>query len=429
MRYLPGLGMGMPETAGRMLDELLQKLGGFSSGSPGVTRLVYSDAWCDAHLWLAERARAMGLAATPDPLGNLLFHPPTLHPGHLERSVLMIGSHLDTTTADGLYDGACGVLCALLVAAELRRREALPVVGFASCAGEESRFGECNPGARGLLGLVQEEELDLARDRAGTTWRRALEHGRARGCAAPLAEGDRPCPPLFQPALMLELHVEQGPLLDSELLDLGIVEQIAGCRRLRVKLTGERRYAGTTPMALRRDALAAAAEMVLAAERLARKAGPPAVATAGFVHAEPGTFNEVPGACELGIEVRHAERARLVELTAAIGQQCRSIAQDRGLEIVLEETAGVEPVTLSSALAKVAEEHARRLKIKHRRMASGAAHDAMVFARNGVPTLLLLLPSRQGVSHSPEEFTEPEQLETARRFMTEFASWLTDAKG
>ena len=420
--------MGSSKTATRTLDESLQTLGGFSQGSPGVTRLLYGDAWSEAHLWLAGYARELGLSATADAIGNLLFHDPSVLPGDLRRSVLMVGSHLDTVSGDGLLDGAYGVLAALQVAAELRDRQALPVVAFASCAGEECRFGQCNPGAQGLLGLVRREELDLARDREGVTWARALEQARARGCAAPLVEGFHPCPALFHPALMLELHVEQGPQLESEGLDLGIVEQVAGCRRMRITLTGEARYAGTTPMALRRDALAAGAEMVLVAEHLARKAGAPAVATAGFLRAEPGSYNTVPGSCVLGIEVRHAQRPKLVELTAAIGQQCRKLAEERGIEVVLEEGPGLEPVALSAALAEAATNLAKRLKIPHQRMASGAAHDAMVFARNGVPSLLLFVPSRHGVSQSPEEFTSPDQLATGLRFLREFVAWLTDAR-
>jgi len=420
--------MGSPDITARTLDESLQTLGGFSQGGPGVTRLLYSDAWCDAQLWLADRARELGLAATTDAVGNLLFHDPSVQPGDLRRSVLMVGSHLDTVAGDGVLDGAYGVLAALLVTAALRDRQALPVVGFASCAGEERRFGQCNPGALGLLGLTRREELDQARDREGVSWASALARARERGCAAPLAASDHPCPALFHPALMLELHVEQGPLLESEGSDLGIVEQVAGCRRMRIRLTGEARYSGTTPMPMRRDALAAAAEMVLAAEHLARRAGAPAVATAGFLRAEPGNFNTVPGACELGIEVRHAQRPKLVDLTAAIGQQCRKLAEERGVEVVLEEAPGLEPVALSPALGEAAANLAKRLKIPHLRMASGAAHDAMVFARNGVPALLLFVPSRHGVSQSPDEFTAPGQLATGLRFLQEFAGWLTDAR-
>ncbi|HVP14892.1 MAG TPA: hydantoinase/carbamoylase family amidase [Terriglobales bacterium] len=410
------------------MNEWLQKLAGFSSGSPGVTRLLYDGAWCDAHAWLSDRARSLGLVATPDALGNLLLHPPSARPGDLARPVLLIGSHLDTVANDGSIHGASGVLIGLLVAAELRASEALPVVAFASCGGEENRFGVESPGARGLLGLVEDQELDFACDSSGTSWRRALEQARARGCATPPGPSSRPCAPLFRPALVIETHVEQGPVLDTELFDLGLVESVAGCRRLSVKLTGETRRAGTTPMKLRRDALAAASAMALVAETLARQAGPEARAGAGYAIAKPGTMHEVPGACELGIEVRHGDHARLAELADAIGRRCRTIACERGIEIVLEESAGADPVAFPKKLVDAAEEQAKRLGIQALRMTSGASHDAAVFARNGAPALLLLSPSRRGVSHSPEEYTSAAQLEAARRFVSEFARWLTSER-
>jgi acetylornithine deacetylase/succinyl-diaminopimelate desuccinylase-like protein len=182
-------------------------------------------------------------------------------------------------------------------------------------------------------------------------------------------------------------------------------------------------------MSRRRDALAAAAEMVLAAGRLARKAGPPAVATSGFMRAEPGIFGMVAGTSELGIEVRHAERGKLVELAAAVGQQCRTIAEEHGIEIALEESAGHEPVAMSAALIEAAEKTADRLRLSHRRLASGAAHDVAVFARHGVPALLIFVPSRHGVAHSPDEFTEPIHLQNGQRFLLELARWLTEGKG
>ncbi len=410
------------------LDELLATLAGFSSTTSGVTRVAYGDAWCRAQAWLALQAAALGLAATRDAFGNLYFHHPSVIPGQLDRSVLLIGSHLGTANADGPLNGAYGVLSALLITAALKERKALAVVGFASCASEDNRFGQCQPGAHGMLGITRTEELEVARDADGVSWARALEEARARGCAAPAAPGEHPCLPLFHPAVMLELHVEQGPVLESEGLDLGIVEQAAGCRRIRAVITGEARYSGTTPMTLRRDALAAAAEMVLATERRTRKAGAPAVATVGVLKLEPGQFDTVPGRCELVVEVRHSVRAKLVELTAALGQQFRSIAEERGLEVLLEEMGGLEPVALSSGLAEAAAKIAARSKIPHGAMASGSSQDAMVFARHGVPALLLFVPSRHGVSRCPEESADPRHLETGHRFLLDFASWLTDAR-
>jgi allantoate deiminase len=428
MGYFPQRPMTPDTILAPRLQELLASFAGFTSSSPGVTRLVYGEAWCRAHVWLAEQARSLGLTASPDAFGNLYFHPASIAPGQLERSVLLIGSHLSTAVGDGPLNGAYGVLSALLVTAALQSRRALPVVGFASCASEDNRFGLCQPGAHGMLGISRMEEVETTRDGDGVSWARALAGARERGCAAPLVAGEHPCVPLFHPAVMLELHVEQGPVLESEGLDLGIVEQAAGCRRMRAVIVGEARYAGTTPMALRRDALAAAAEMVGAAEKRARKAGPPAVITAGALKVEPGLYDTVPGRCELVVEVRHSARPKLVELTAALGQQFRAIAEERGLEIQLDELGGLEPVTLSAGLAEAAAKLAARAKIPFGSMASGSSHDAMVFARHGVPALLLYVPSRHGVSRGPDESADPRHLEIGQKFLLDFAGWLTDAR-
>ena len=215
---------------------------------------------------------------------------------------------------------------------------------------------------------------------------------------------------------MLELHIEQGPVLENERLALGLVERIAGYRRFALTLTGAARHSGTTPMRHRRDALAAAAEIVLAVEEVGRRAGDPAVATVGFVRATPGLVNVVPGACQLWLESRHVENSRLEALDQALREKARAIAERRKLTLAVEEHSRMQPTVLSPALVDAAEQHARETGVSFRRMASGAAHDAMVFARAGVPTLMVFVPSRGGVSHSPEEFTAPEELAAGYRF-------------
>jgi allantoate deiminase len=163
-------------------------------------------------------------------------------------------------------------------------------------------------------------------------------------------------------------------------------------------------------MKSRRDALAAGAEMILAAEALGREAGEPAVATAGRVTVTPGLYNVVPGECELWLEVRHASEDALDGLAGELERRCESIAITRGLTLALVEGAAMRPTELSPALVADAEGLARGLKLKHRVMTSGAAHDTMVFAQAGVPAMMLFVPSRDGISHSPEEFTPPEAL-------------------
>src|SRR5262245_28793309 len=274
------------EILARDLIGRLESLARFSDGSPGVTRFTYSKPWCDAHRWLAREAQGMGLAATADWAGNLYFHAPGLAPG---QRALLIGSHLDSVMHGGHYDGAYGTIAGLLVAAACRGGAGLPVVGFVTCEEEDSRFHGGMMGGRSLLGRVEEGELDSVADREGVTWRQALAAVREQGCAALLGASGTTAPPLFRPALELELHIEQGPVLEAQHLSLGIVERIAGYRRWIARIEGEARHSGTTPMALRRDALAAAAEMILAAESAAREAGSPRSGPPAICAPSPGS--------------------------------------------------------------------------------------------------------------------------------------------
>lgn len=394
----------------------LGRLATFGADGGGVTRLVYGDAWCEAHRWLAAEAASLGLAATPDWAGNLFLHKPALEAG-AGRPAIVIGSHLDSVVRGGRYDGAYGTIAGLLVAASNLGNAGLPVVGFVTCEEEDSRFQGGMMGGRSILGRVADAELDSVVDREGVTWGEALAAARDRGCAAPIPASGTAAPALFRPVVELELHIEQGPVLEAQRLGLGIVERIAGFRRWIARIEGESRHSGTTPMASRRDTLTAAAEMILATERIGREAGEPAVATSGFVRPEPGLFNVVPGACELWLEARHGDREILERLSAGIARACREIARRRGLALALEAGAAMDPTPLSPALAEVAIRLAEEEGIPHRRMPSGAGHDTMVFAQAGVPSLLVFVPSRAGVSHSPDEFTEEPDLVRGVWFM------------
>jgi allantoate deiminase len=397
-------------------DALLAELARFSAPGAGVTRLPYDDAWCAAHRWLAGEARAWGLAATADAAGNLFFHDPALVPGDLARPVLLVGSHLDSVRDGGRYDGAYGAIAGLVLAAEHRGRPGVPVVGHVTAEEEQSRFDSQMMGARALLGTIHATELDAVRDRDGVTWRVARASAERAGCAAPLLDGDAPIRPLFRPALTLEPHIEQGPVLERAATPLGLVTAIAGFRRLRLRVNGTPRHAGTTPLEMRRDALAGAAEMVLAAETLARESGDPARVTAGRLTAEPGLFNVSPGSAELWLETRHSDETALERLTRTLGERCEAIATRRGLTMSTEWVTSQAPTPLSARWVDHAETLARRQGIGARRMVSGAGHDSMEFARAGVEAILLFVPSRDGISHSPDEFTSAEALWTGVRF-------------
>lgn len=394
------------------LHARLEGLAAFSAPGPGVTRLVYDASWCAAHAWLREEAESAGLASTTDGLGNLLLHPRGFARG--DRAIL-VGSHLDSVVNGGRYDGAFGVVAALALAT-LRRDASLPVVAFVTCEEEGSRFPAALTGVHGLLGTLAPSTLADLRDGDGVRWADALATARARGCSAPLPPEGSPLPRLVQPLAQLELHIEQGPVLERAGERLGVVDRIAGYRRFELSLAGRARHAGTTPMDARADALAAAAEIALAAETLARRAGPPAVATAGYVRAEPGLFNVVPGRALLGLEVRHVRPEPLAELAAAIIGEARAIAERRDVGFTLETRAAEPPAALDADLADRAEALARARGLPMRRMASGAGHDTMAFAAAGVPSLMLFAPSRDGISHSPDEHTDLADLAAVTAF-------------
>ncbi len=397
------------------LAAYLERLASFRGPGPGVTRLVYDDAWCEAQAWLRAEAAALGLEATPDAIGNLWLHPPGLPAG---AQVIAVGSHLDTVTRGGAYDGGYGTIAGLMLAAALKGAKT-PVAAFVTCEEEGSRFPAALTGVRGLLGELVPSALADLRDRDGVRWADALERVRARGGAAPAPADGAPVPRRFRAVRELELHIEQGPVLEAAGEALGIVDRIAGYRRMRAEIAGEPRHAGTTPMDRRRDAFAAAAEMTLAAEALARETGPPAVATAGFAQVAPGLFNVVPGRCTLGLEVRHTDPAGLDRLAAALGERITAIAARRGVALEVALDAGEAPTPLSTALAAEAEAMARARGLKHRVMASGAGHDTMAFAQAGAETLMLFVPSVGGVSHAPEEHTDAAALWTGVAFARE----------
>jgi len=390
----------------------LESLSEFGATHPGVTRLVYDASWRAAHRWLRTEAETLGLAGTPDWAGNLFLHDPAFVADG-SRAALLVGSHLDSVVRGGRYDGAYGAIAGLLIAAALRGASGTPVVGFVTAEEEDSRFHGGMMGGRSLLGGVSEDELDEVKDADGTSWREALAEARADGTAA--AQTPDSSRPLVRPLRVLELHIEQGPVLEAERLALGIVTHIAGYRRWRARFDGDARHSGTTPMSHRRDALVCSAEVVLALESLAREHGEPAVGTAGRIAAGPGLFNVVPGDSDVWLELRHSDHAALDRLSRELEERVAAIANRRGLTVSMELVSSQAPQPLDSGLADRAESVARDLGVSSRRMVSGAAHDTMVTARAGIPSLLLFVPSRAGISHSPDEHTEPEALWTGFR--------------
>ncbi|MGH3036804.1 MAG: M20 family metallo-hydrolase [Gaiellaceae bacterium] len=367
----------------------------------GVSRFAWTPELGEANAWLMERLAALGLAAELDPAGNVLGRGESG-----DGKAVLLGSHLDTVPCGGRFDGALGVLAALDVVRRLRAdrvepRRPLWVVSFNDEEG--ARFQTGMLGSRAFCGDCDVEDWDR------------------RGISAAMAEAGRDFARLTEArgvddvGAYLELHIEQGPVLERSGVDLGIVTAITGMLGFRARFVGEANHAGTTPMEHRRDALAGAARAVLALRDAARDRGD-MTANVGVIAAEPGGFNVVPGAAEFTIDVRSPSAERYAELEPFVRETLGRIAADEGLRLELAETHRKPPVALDPALQDALEAAARAEGATTLRMPSGAGHDAMVLAHH-VPAAMLFVPSRGGVSHSPDEFTAPEQCELGARVL------------
>jgi allantoate deiminase len=317
----------------------------------------------------------------------------------------MVGSHVDSVYAGGKFDGPLGVIGAIAAVRALREsghRPAQPIDVFVSCEEEDSRFICDFWGSRALLGTIKPDEAATIRDADGVAIGDAM---RAFGL-----EPERiPEAARADLAAFLELHIEQGPVLDREGIDLGIVEAISGLNRTRVRVRGRADHAGTTPMGMRLDALAAAAEMVLAARRAADAMGEPARATVGNLTTRPNQPNIVAGEVDLIVDSRHPDREAQLRLLREIHASCAEIARSSGVTADLDLLVDQPPTPMDSGIVAAIEAAVRRGGWRHRRMVSGAGHDSQILGRR-VPTAMIFVPSRDGRSHSPAEFTPMEQL-------------------
>ena len=368
----------------------------------GVSRFAWTSELAEANAWLMSRLEALGLAAELDPAGNVIGR---WNAG--EGTAVLVGSHLDTVPRGGRYDGALGVLAALDAVRTLRNEGVEPtrplwVVSFNDEEGSAFQTGML--GSRAFCG-----ELDLE------DWRR-------RGVADAMARAgfdfDRlpEARGLDEVGAYLELHIEQGPVLEESGEDVGIVTAITGLLGFRVRFLGAANHAGTAPMESRRDALAGAARVVLALREEAR-GREDMTANVGKLLVEPGGFNVIPGLAEFTIDVRSPTAEGFERTEAFVRETVKRVAAEEDLGVEVSVTHRKPPVALDDGLQDALVAAAEEEGASYRRMASGAGHDAMVLAHH-VPAAMLFVPSRGGISHSPDEYTPPEQCELGARVLT-----------
>jgi N-carbamoyl-L-amino-acid hydrolase len=385
----------------RELDELAALS---SSPPPGVTRVLWGEQDVAARGLLRGWCAEAGLEVREDALGNLFARWPGAEPG---LAPVASGSHTDAIPNAGRYDGTVGVVGALEALRALRRagfqpRRALELLMFT--AEEPTRFGIGCLGSRALAGALDPPRLTALRDAEG---RSLGELRRAAGYAGDLG-GVRLREGAY--AAFVELHIEQGPLLERAGDAIGIVEHIAAPASLRLRLTGEGGHAGAVLMPDRRDALLAGAEIALAVERAALDTGSrDSVATTGVFAIQPGAVNSVPAAALLECDVRDTDGPRRDAMVAVIEREAAAICARRGVDLSRELLNADPPAACDTSLVDLVEQVCRELGLASRRMVSRAYHDSLFMARI-CPTTMIFIPCRAGVSHRPDEYAAPEHI-------------------
>ncbi len=369
----------------------------------GMNRLAFSRNDLRARQLLLHVLRNLGASARIDGFGNVFAR---LQGAEPDLPPLLIGSHLDAVPHGGRFDGSVGVAAALEVLSVLREQDHVtryPVELVSFACEESSRFGRGTLGSGIVSGVFDPEDVLALTDARGSRLDRVLKRAGLDPAQVPQA---RRSPGDF--LAYLEMHIEQGRVLEEGRAQVGVVEGIAAPTRFRVHISGQADHSGATPMGLRRDALTGAAEIILAVERHAKTAGN-VVGTVGVATVEPGAMNVVPGRVTLAVDIRSIDGDAKAAVVRMIRGDIEATARARDLKIDVELLTDEEPVTLDSRVIEILNRHSKQREIPSMRLMSGAGHDAMHIARL-CPAGMILVPSRDGISHHRDEWTELEDV-------------------
>jgi len=387
------------EVDSRRLNRRMNQLARFGANSAGgIDRVAFSDANIEALDWISGLLGESGFTPSIDFAGNMIAHKPGLEP-HL--SPIMLGSHVDSVPGGGNYDGQVGSMGALEIAATLAdaghtTRHPLEIAVFTN---EEAG----KTGSRALAGELEEFELDIP-TASGFTIGEGLR--RLGGNPDRLDEVRRRQGSV---EAFLELHIEQGGVLYEDGIDLGVVEGIVGIMRWNVIVDGKTNHAGTTPMDRRADAMVAAARFVDLVYTTAREMPGRQVATVGRLEAEPGAPNVIPGRVTMTLEIRDLSMEGIEKVYDEIGQSVGRIEQQTETQFSFERFYTSRAAPTEPRIREIIENSAQSLGLSSRRMPSGAGHDAQSIALFA-PVGMIFVPSVDGISHAPEEFTEPQDI-------------------
>jgi N-carbamoyl-L-amino-acid hydrolase len=394
-----------PSVDGNRLQQTLEQLTIYSdTPAPAMTRVLFSPVDLAARQYVRGLCEAAGLRVRTDAVGNLFARWEGEKP---ELAAVAVGSHIDAIPHSGRFDGTVGVLGALeairaLQAMGTRPQRSIELLIFT--AEEPTRFGIGCLGSRALAGVLGPADLRALHDDTGQGFNAVRL---AAGMTGDLQDVQLPYAHYHA---FIELHIEQGPLLDRQGIPIGVVTAIAAPATLHLTVEGVGGHAGTVLMPDRRDALVAAAAMVLAVEQIAvTSPSLDAVATVGRLHVFPGAVNSIPSRVQFHVDVRDIDGRSRDAMLDIISQRVQEIATQRGVEVHTTLVNHDPPATCAPELIQVVEQAAANLGLPVQRMISRAYHDAL-FMATLCPTVMVFIPCRDGISHRPEEYASPEAI-------------------
>ena len=409
-------GSSVPINGERLLQRIteLAEIGKIE-GTNGCSRLAFSDADREGRDLVVTWMRDLGLTVTIDAVGNVIAST------HVDGAggAVMAGSHIDTVGTGGRYDGNLGVLAGLevieaTIAMGVELKRPLAIAFFSNEEG--SRYPPDMMGSLAYAGGMSVEAVLEVEGKDGTVVGEELERIGYRGTA--------PCPGVV-PHAFVELHIEQGPVLDNEDIQIGIVEGVQGISWTELVLVGQSNHAGTTPMSLRKDPMRVAAEVVTAVRSIATEMGGTQVATVGSLHLHPNLVNVVPASATMTVDLRNTDEALLQQAEEELHNCVAFFSKDEGLKVETRSLARFEPVEFDSRVVEQIEELAQQTGLSTKRMPSGAGHDAQMMARI-CPTGMIFVPSLDGISHNPAEHTDERDLIAGTQLLSDTMLALTE---
>ncbi|PFP25908.1 allantoate amidohydrolase [Bacillus sp. AFS073361] len=389
--------------------EWLASIGETENG--GVTRLLYSPSWLEAQLALKNIMEQSKLHTYFDSVGNLFGRLPGTD---LHGKTILTGSHVDTVIDGGKFDGAYGILASFIAVMRLLNKYGYPkktIEVVSLCEEEGSRFPLTFWGSRNICGTYTLDRVKEVKDSAGIPFLEAMKK-------AGFDPEKYSSPVRDDVERFVEVHIEQGMVLEKNQKQVGIVTHIVGQRRYTIQIKGESNHAGTTPMSYRKDAVTTASQFISFLTEKAKAIDPQLVATVGRLQVKPNVPNVVAGEVEFSLDIRHHQEEVIDQYCNEIFTEFKRSAESLQIEVTISQWMDVQPVKMDGEMCEWTREIAERKNYRYQDMISGAGHDAQVFGTK-CATSLLFVPSQKGISHSPKEFTSLEDLETGIDLLTE----------